>query len=164
MIKVGWRAFFAALHLCEAIIIAFLLYRYPFVDKSLYQDVKSSHDANVLNIAVQLGRLDLASMALALVGLIIGASAIFAFFTYGHIVEKAAKKETNEIAFGIISKILRDDPQLWVKVIRENPELMRSAIQDAGIASENTPTDMSGDDANAIAAVSAEDGNGKLDL
>jgi hypothetical protein len=159
----GWRAFFSALHIVQFVFILVLVADKPFVDPALYKDVKSTGDADVLNIAVQLGRLDLASMSLALVGLILAGSAIFAYFVYGHVVERTAKRETGEIAPAIIAKILRDEPQLWVKMIRENPELMRSALRDARLAIMSGATDISERDADAIAAASAEDGNGKHD-
>lgn len=159
----GWRAFFFALHIVQFIFIGVLLTKKPFVDPALYKDVKSTADADVLNIAVQLGRLDLASMSLALVGLILAVSAVFAYFVYGHVVERTAKRETGEIAPAIIAKILRDEPQLWVKMIRENPELMRSALKDAQLANVSGAADISEKDADAIAAASAEDGNGRHD-
>lgn len=159
----GWRAFFLALHIVQSVIIAILLANKPFVDPALYKDVKSTADADVLNIAVQLGRLDLASLSLALVGLILAGSAIFAYFVYGHVVERTAKRETGEIAPAIIAKILREEPQLWVKMIRENPELMRSALRDANLANTSGAADISEKDADAIAAASAEDGNGRND-
>jgi hypothetical protein len=155
----GWRAFFFALHLGQIVFIGFLLYDYPFVDRTLFNDVTSTKAENAINIAVQLGRLDLASFSIAFFGLILAASVIFAYFSYGHVVEKVAKRETKEIAFEAVTKILRDDPHLWIKVIRENPELIRSVMQNANLANIDEQSDISGDDANAIAVASAEDEN-----
>lgn len=160
----GWRAFFMAVHIAQWFVIAFLLADKPFVDRDLYLDVLKSGDKDALNVAAQLGRLDMASLSLAMLGLILAASAIFAYFIYGHVVEKTTKKETGEIAPAIIARVLREEPQLWVKMIRENPELMRSALRDAHIAMGDSKPDISGDDADAIAAASAEDGNDRLGL
>jgi len=150
----GWRAFFLALHITSFFFFIFIFGEYSFVDPTLYADVDSLQKANVLNVAVQLGRLDLASLALTFLGTIIALGAVYGFWVYGHVVERTAKKEAKEIAPAIIAKILREDPGLWLRVIRENPENFKSAVREAFSESKEFDEGMSSREGDDIAAAS----------
>lgn len=153
----GWRALFIALHVAQVGFIAFLVTERPFVDPALYASVKNTGDLDALHVAVQIGRLDVASLGLAFIGIILAVTAIFSYFIYGHVVTRTTEKETREIAPEIIEKFLRKQPTLWLTVIRENPDLIRSALHDAGVAFENGKPNISGAAADAIAAASGEE-------
>jgi hypothetical protein len=129
--EMGWRAFFLALHITAFSFILGLIGGYPFVDQTLYSDVDSVEKANVLNVAVQLGRLDLASLALAFMGTIVGLAAIYGFWVYGHVVERTAREETRKVAPKLIAEYLEQRPEVWVSVIRENPAVFASAFKEA---------------------------------
>ena len=127
--SVGWRAFFLAMHIATVCFLWMIICEFNFVTPSLYEAAKNENAADALHLALQIGRLDLVTLFLAIV-------AFIGFWSYGHVVDRAARKETEEIAPKEISKILRDDPTLWLKVIRDNPLTFQSVIKEA-LQSEN---------------------------
>lgn len=153
----GWRSLFLALHIVSFTFIAGLLSNYNFVDASLYKDVKDAKSANILNLAVQMGRLDLASLAIAYLGVILAAAAIYGFWVYGHVVERTARTETKAIAPDVMAELLRNDPELWVRAIRDNPMTFRSALKDVMADTNGLVGDMDDAAANGIATSSPGD-------
>ena len=58
----GWVPFFVALHVTAFVFIAVLVGDYNFVDATLYEDVVATGGADALNVANQIGRLDVLTL------------------------------------------------------------------------------------------------------
>lgn len=67
--------------------------------------LKDATSPDAIEIAAQLGRLDLVSLLLALVGLVLVAGGIFAFINFRGIARKQAKQEATEIAKKIAEQV-----------------------------------------------------------
>lgn len=127
----GWVSFFIALHIVAFAALVLFFMGYHFVDLEAYRAANAEESIDALRVAYDTGRLELLSLALTVLGVSIGVFAILGYWIYGHVVERAAVKETREIAPQEIARIMKDDPGLWLRVIRANPETFRSAITEA---------------------------------
>jgi hypothetical protein len=75
----GWRIAFIVAHIVEGVVIWALFKDYHFVDPAIYNEAVKSGNADAIQVAYQIGRLDLASMFLAGISVLLGLAAIFAF-------------------------------------------------------------------------------------
>ncbi len=89
----GWRPFFLALHIAQIIFIIALLKDYHFVDPALYDAVKAEKSRDIIQLAGQLGRFDMASMFLAGIAILLGMAAIFGFLEVRSKAIRVAKDE-----------------------------------------------------------------------
>ena len=127
----GWVGFFSALHVAAFVAIVLLFSSHEFVDPALYAVAAENGSKDALSVAYDLGRLELLALSLTVLAVSIGIFAVLGYWIYGHLVDRAARKETREIAPHEIAKIMKDDPGLWLRVIRANPLTFRSAIVEA---------------------------------
>lgn len=73
------RGFFVLLHIMQIIAIVMLFKEYHFVDPALYEAVKDQKSVDAMHVASQLGRFDMVSLILSMIGIFISLAAIFAF-------------------------------------------------------------------------------------
>lgn len=146
----GWVAFFTALHVVTIVMLVIYFTGHHFVDPEAYRLAKSEHSIDALKVAYNTGRLELVALSLTVLGVAVGVFAVLGFWVYGHVVERAAIKETREIAPQEIARIMKDDPGLWLRVIRANPETFRSAISEAFAETDALKDALSSVQGNAI--------------
>lgn len=105
----GWVVFFLGLHIVTAIFLLSLILDFHFVDPSLLNDLRKSSDRDVLNVAVQIGRLDFVSAILAMFGILTGLAAIFGFIEVRNRAEDRARITAIEIAGKIARSEAREE-------------------------------------------------------
>ena len=81
-------------------------------------DLSSFVDATA--VAAQLGRLDLASLLLAAVGLVLVAGGVYAFINFRGLAREQAKSEASKIAAEVAERIANEHMQ------RELPNIIRA--------------------------------------
>lgn len=128
---------------------------------SITPEIPASHLAQALasptavRYAYDGGVLELLGLSIAVLGAGIALLALFGFWFYSYVVDRAARKETKEIAPDIIEKMLRADPELWLRVLRNNPSTFHSAIREAMDSMKELEEEMAGTSADDIAAHAA---------
>lgn len=75
----GWRAFFAALHVVAFVLIGCLIAKDGFVDPAMYDEAKKASTVDALHLALQVGRLDIVSLMVAFYAIFAGVAAVFGF-------------------------------------------------------------------------------------
>lgn len=106
-----------------------------------------SHAQDVIAYAAQIGRLDLVSLLLAIVGLILVIGGVFAFLNFRSIAKTHAKDEAKTVAEAIAERVTNEYLQ------RELPELLKE------YRSFFDSEEFTDEDANQMAG--AQDDNGK---
>ena len=118
------------LHIMWAVAIVILARDYHFVDPHLYHEVYASGAREPLNLAVQLGRLDLVSLMIGAFSVAIAVATVVGFWFYRGVVERTAKEETSEILPDVLAKHFRDDPSVIIEAMKRNREVIRLAAED----------------------------------
>jgi hypothetical protein len=131
----SWIAFFLALHIATGFFLWGILRDFHFVDPSLLADVNSEEKANVLNLAVQIGRLDFVSAILAMFGILVGLAAIFGIVEVRNRAEERARLTAKEIAENVAIIAAREEVQ------RSLPSIVRREALSVKMFSEGEPSD-----------------------
>lgn len=101
-----------SLHLATLFFLVMVICEFNFVPASLYEAAKNEDAADALHFAVQVGRLDVVSLLLALFGLLFGVSAIFAFVFVKERAEVqarlSAEKEAKRVATEVAEKLVKE--------------------------------------------------------
>ncbi|RWI11521.1 hypothetical protein [Mesorhizobium sp.] len=130
----GWVPFFVALHIATAIAIAVLMGNYHFVDPSLMKDVATSAQADSLNLASQIGRLDVLTLSITVLSILIAVATILGFWFYRGVVEQRATDEVRERLPMILDEYVKKNPYLFTDAVRANAAILRGGLaeDDAG--------------------------------
>jgi hypothetical protein len=120
-----WGPISAVLHVTTIVAVIVLFGDYHFVDPSLYKVAKDNSGAEALNIASQMGRLDLVSLVLTLAGLLLALLGLYGFIA----AKSEAIAESKSTALGAIPDEVRRFMDL------KAPLLIRECLSDAEIAS-----------------------------
>jgi len=118
------------LHIMWAVAIVVLARDYHFVDPHLYHEVYKSGAREPLNLAVQLGRLDLVSLMIGAFSVAIAVATVLGFWFYRSVVERTAKIETSEILPDVLAKHLRDEPGVIIEAMKRNREVLKLAAEE----------------------------------
>lgn len=93
---------FIVVHIVQISILLTLLKNFNFVDPALYDAVVDQKSLDAMHVAAQLGRFDMASMVLAMIGIFISLAAIFAFLEVRsrsvRVAEESARAEAKIVA------------------------------------------------------------------
>lgn len=93
---------------------------FHFVDPLSFAQIKSLEDVDVLNAAVQIGRLDLVSMLLAIFGLLIAIATVFGFIEVRKQAAEKAENVAKEVANRVVGKQLEAKLTTMVtRILRE---------------------------------------------
>jgi hypothetical protein len=125
-----WHPLNIVLHLMWGVAVIILMRDFHFVDPQLYSEVYESGAREPLNLAVQLGRLDLVSLMIGVFSVAIAVATIVGFWFYRGVVEKTAKEETSEILPDVLAKHFRDDPGVIMEAMKRNREVIKLAAED----------------------------------
>lgn len=118
------------LHIMWAVAIVVLARDFHFVDPHLYHEVYKSGVREPLNLAVQLGRLDLVSLMIGVFSIAIAVATVLGFWFYRNVVERTAKKETGEILPDVLAKHLREEPDVIIEAMKRNREVLKLATEE----------------------------------
>jgi len=127
-----WHPVNIVLHIMWFVAIIILLRDFHFVDPQLYGEVYASGARESLNLAVQLGRLDLVSLMIGVFSVAIAVATVVGFWFYRGVVEKTAKEETSEILPAVLAKHFREDPGVIIEAMKRNREVIMLASEEDG--------------------------------
>lgn len=117
------------------IISILILYKdYRFVDPALYEAVKETKSLEVINVAAQLGRFDLAAMFLGGTSIIIAIAAIFGFLE----VRSKSVRVAIETATLQAAKTAQDVAELQIRP--EAERIIEAFFERKGIDLDQLPT------------------------
>ena len=117
----GWRAFFPALHIVSLVGIGVLFHENGIVDPALYDQASRGNAADALQFALQVGRLDIVSLMLAIYAVFAGVATIFGFVEIRQRATAAARSSAEDEAKKLIHDFLDNQAP---SLIREHVEFL----------------------------------------
>lgn len=125
---------FCVLHILQVVAIAILYTDYKFVDPALYEAVKDTKSLDVVNVAAQLGRFDLASLFLGGTSLVIAIAAVFGFLE----VRSKSVRVATEVASLQAEKTAQEVAELQIRP--EAERIIEAFFERKGIDISQLPT------------------------
>lgn len=141
----GWVPIFLAFHLVAGVFIVVLVGDYHFVDPALLNDITKSGRTDSLNVANQLGRLDVLTIAITLLSIVIAAATILGFWYYRGVVEQRAVDEVRERLPMLVDEFVKRNPHIMTKAVRDNASIFQGSF-----AGESGGSDFADDIARAM--------------
>ncbi|RWB29148.1 MAG: hypothetical protein EOQ42_25860 [Mesorhizobium sp.] len=138
-------SFFLALHIATAIAIVVLMGNYHFVDPSLMNDVVAGSHSDSLNLASQIGRLDVLTLSITVLSILIAVATILGFWFYRGVVDQRATDEVRERLPMVLDEYVKRNPHLFTEAVRVNAEILRG-----GLATDPQGADFADDIAKAM--------------
>lgn len=122
----GWRIASIVAHVVQCAIILTLLKEFHFVDPALYDEVMAAKSNDVIHVASELGRFDMASLLLGIVSILIALAAIFGFAE----VRWRSEKKAEETARLVVEQKV---PALFNEALKARGSLREFSIDIGGI-------------------------------
>ncbi len=110
--------------------------------------------ADAIQLAAEVGRLDVLSIAIALFSAAIAGATILGFWFYRNVVDERAKREVGELLPDVVKAHLANNPDVIVAAIRANRDILRAAF------ASDVEKDFSQEIAETIDDVGSEESNG----
>lgn len=156
----SWAAWLAlVLHVVVIVAFLYILWIGPSGRSVVFADGVVVHlpacpicdgKADAIKQAAQMGRLDLVSMSLAILGVGLALAAFGSYFIIRNAAMEAAREEAKEQTARLLPAHIT--VELIARVLRERPEVLISALA----AAKRSEPDVTDDDANKIAAAQGD--------
>ncbi|WP_377277222.1 hypothetical protein [Rhizobium sp. R86522] len=124
--------FLLAWNIALSVAVIVLLSNHQFVDRALYDEVKTAQGKNSLSIAIELGRLDFASSLIALVGILVGVGALFGYIEVRSRAAREAREAAIPIAKEEATRIAREEAERVARAVAAEivPPIARRMVTD----------------------------------